>query len=191
MKKTFEPEVSQDPQLDEVTISDEKGYGLEISFLNKEQVPALIARMKTFYKSENLEKKLNFSIQENPALGSVILTGNLPDALAFLNARGFISKQLYDHINSDGEVKGMLQRCHDFKIPEERLDTAQAMQRFQQRMAASNSTSPRIPSQDVFIKDLRALPLPDQLQVLRDLATKLQPDFNITVQPTAPELKVK
>ena len=146
MKKTFEPEMSQDPQLHEVTLSDEKGYGLEISFLSQQEAPALVRKMNAIYKSEDLENKLNFSIQENPKEGSITLTGNLPDALLFLKERGFISEQLYDVINSDTQVKEVLRQCHNFRITKVHEDLTEAMQRFQQRMAASNSTSSRIPS---------------------------------------------
>jgi hypothetical protein len=185
MKKIFEPSRQHDPELHEVMLSDEGGYKLEMTLLNKTTAAAFVRKTTGFYRSDSLESNLDFSFERNNSQDTITLSGNLPNALKFLQVHRLISQSFYIEITSDGQIKELLHQCKDYKLPTTEEDITDAIKSFQSKANPLPSLV-RLPSQEAFLTDLKGLPAPMQLQVLNQLARDLEPDIKMSVQIMAP-----
>lgn len=118
MKKSFEIDRSTDPELLDVTLSDESEFSVEITGSTHELTKSNRAAIETFIRGYNNHHSRKLDFHVDTTLDKYVrIVGNLPKILEFLKGNRCISETLYRRINSENDIENLLARSSSYIEP--------------------------------------------------------------------------
>jgi hypothetical protein len=118
MKKSFEINRNTDPNLLDLTLSDEEGFSIEITASTEKMTSDDRSGIKAFIMGYNMDHtpQLNFHVDDS-CKKYVRVVGNISEALEFLKKNRFISDSLCSAIKSDHDGIELLNKSKSYIEP--------------------------------------------------------------------------